>query len=49
MYTYNEETKEVERVEMPKLTAEEGKKLEEMEVPKEFLNKIMDMKLTVIK
>ncbi len=44
-YTYDEETGEVTRVPLPKLTKREAEILENAEVPKEFLERIMKMNL----
>ena len=47
MYSYNEETGEVTKVKMPRLNAEDSKRIESMKPNKKFLKKIMAMKLNV--
>ncbi len=47
VYTYNETTKQIKSVSIPKLKGSDAKRIEEAKVPTAFLQKIMAMKLNV--
>ncbi len=48
VYTYNEATKQIKSVSIPKLKGEVAKRIEEAEVPTKFLEKIMAMKINIV-
>ncbi len=47
VYTYDEKTKQVKSVSVPRLHGDDAKRIEEAEVPRDFLNKVMKLKLNI--
>ncbi len=47
VYTYNNSTKRVKPVAVPKLQGNDAKRVAESDVPKAFLKKVMNMKLNI--
>ena len=48
VYTYNENTKQIKSVSIPKLQGSDAKRIEETKVPTAFLQKIMAMKINIV-
>jgi len=48
VYIYDEKTKQVKSVKVPKLTGSDAERIEKAKVPKVFLAGVMAMKLNII-
>ena len=47
VYSYDEKSKKVKSVKVPKLMGKDAKVVEDAKVPKSFLNHVMKMKLNI--